>query len=204
MRVSVFIVILISVMQSNAQQDSAASHKFALGGGLHLTQAMFSTPAVAGQLKLKYGAVELAAKYGRNKVNVKNIRGFDELTIAGDWAEVGFNVIMPYQTQGVYLEGLKLGVGFGSANTEAEYREIFESLPPFQDLVYTENYTNNGQKYLSFTMGYQFYPASHFETGLGIVGFYLLNDTNVPLPASLTPFMARSPVGLYLELSYVL
>ena len=198
-------ILICFVLFASAQQDSTSSNREFYGGvGIHLTQSLFSAPAVDGHVKLKYKVFELALRYGKNKASLNNIRGFDELDVNGDWVEYNLGILVPLVGYTNPRASLKLAVGVGSANSEIEYREIFESLPPFQDLVYREKYSNMRQKFASFSFGYQGYINEHIAVGYGVVGFQLWNQDNTPKLAQITPFKVRSPVGLYAELTFLL
>jgi len=188
------------MLLSYAQQDTIKVRAVTAGLGIHLTQAMYAAPAVAGQAKLRYRKFELLARYGKNTACLKDVRGYDEVDLAGDWLEVSLGLMLPYFKN---KNGMRAGVGLGIANTEIENREIFEALPPFQDLTYVQKYSNVNQKYLTFSLGYQYRLSKNVEFGCGAVAFHLWNEVNVPPSASYTPFMARSPVGVYAELSFV-
>jgi hypothetical protein len=203
---SIFVV--LSTLVSFAQQDSLSKRRIQAAVGIDLTLAMASTPAVGGHVKLRSGRVELTTSYGRNRACLTNVRGFDELEIAGEWIEADISVVVPFWNYGFRadrLEGFRLSVGIGSAHTELEYREIFESLPPFQDLVYRETDSQRGQKFTSFALGFQYEPVKNISVGYGLVGYYLWDrpDGPFPVPLVVTPFSARSPIGLYGEFSYV-
>ncbi len=201
-----FLIVIVTFLSTvgYAQRDSTRHGEWSIGAGISFTQTMIAPPALAGEFKLHYGVLQLSAKYGENRTKVRNLRGFDQVYISGDWREVGLSLIVPYEMQSKRLEGVKFGVGFGVSNMEAEYQEIFEALPPFNDLVYSEKHTNRGQKYVSFSMGYQIYVAKYVEVSAGVVGYNLFGEVNVPLKANLTPFKARSPVGFYLDMAFVL
>lgn len=205
MRCWLIIGLSLASMQAHCQTDSSKISDFSVGVGVHLTQAMLAAPAVSGQAILRYKVVGVVAKYGRNQAQRKNIRGFDEVSLNGDWAEIGLFALVPTN---IYWSkstgGLKLGANFGVANTEFENREIFEAIPPFEDYVYTERYAISGQKYLTFLYGYQQKIHRHIEAGIGVVGVHLLQKPKGNLPLVSTPFTARSPIGLYVELNIVL
>jgi hypothetical protein len=205
-RVIIFcITLLYSLGQCTAQDESGWQNKFYGGVGVQLTQAMLSGPALAGQAKINYHSAGLALRYGRNKAQRSNIRKFDELSISGDWIEINASVVIPLSTEpSQRLEGLKIGLGLGISTTTSVYTEVFEALPPYEDYLYEESYRDVRQKFSTFSLGYQLYPHKNIELGLGIIGFHIWDKMDVPLPIVITPFKARSPLGLYAELSYIL
>jgi hypothetical protein len=89
-------------------------------------------------------------------------------------------------------------------SVKTEYKEIFEALPPYEDFIYVENYETRKQKFASFSLGYVVYPHRNFELGVGSVGFLMIDKPALPITTVITPFKARSPIGLYAELCYVL
>ena len=186
-----------------AQQDSVEVNPVRFSLGMHLTQAMYSAPAVAGQAKVKYNAFDAMLRYGRNEACINNIRSFDQLTIDGQWLELSLGADVLFAENGYDASnGLRLGLGFGIAKVNAEFSEVFESLPPYEDLVYTEKYEVENQTYLSFSCGYQMRVIDNVELGIGGVGFYLREDPAIDIPIAVTPFNARIPVGLFAEVNY--
>lgn len=206
-RVRLFILFFLFLCSaaSFAQHDSVSLNQFSVGAGFQLTQTMLSTPAVAGQFKVKYNIAEVSLRYGRNKASIQNIRQFDELQLSGEWVEVNLGVVLPLYAGGSdRIEGIRLGAGIGLANTKTEYKEIFEALPPYEDFIYEEKYETRKQKFASFSLGYVVYPHRNFELGFGCVGFLMIDKPVLPITTVVTPFKARLPVGLYAELCYVL
>lgn len=189
---------------SYAQTDTEKHGDFSVSAGLTLTQAMLAAPAASAQASLRFRSFGLVATYGKNHAKLKNVRGFDEIVLNGNWAEIGvYAVVYPTKTD-CQQSGLKLGVNLGSANTAYENREIFESLPPFEDYVYKEKYSITAQKFFSFTLGVQQAVHQHIELGAGLIGFYFVNARDLPLPIVSASFTALSPVGLYLAVNVVL
>ena len=207
-RVSTFFLsclVFISITSQAAQQDSVIlPSPYSLGIGLQLTQAMFSAPAVAGQIGFGYKSVGLDLRYGRNKAKLQNVKQFDELKISGDWAEINLHVILPVRFRVSKPEGIRLGLGIGTAKTTTEFTEVFESLPPFQDYKYIEKYENVREQFISFSLGREMHPHQNVKLGIGVAGFKILNKPSLPLSTVITPFKARSPIGFYLELGYSL
>lgn len=206
-RILSFLAMLCAVV-GFAQQDSLPKRSIKAAVGIDLTQAMASTPAVGGHVKLRSGIVELTTSYGRNKACLTNVRGFDELELRGEWIEADLSVVLPIWNVGLRMdrvEGFRLSIGIGAANTELQFTEIFESLPPYQDLVYRETSSNNGQLFTSFAFGFQYQPTRKIALGYGLVGYYMWDqpEDSLGIPLVVTPFKARSPIGLYGELSFV-
>jgi hypothetical protein len=204
-RLSISFFLFLCNAASFAQHDSVSLERFSVGAGFQLTQTMLSTPAVACQFKVKYNIAEVSLRYGRNKASIQNIRQFDELQLSGEWVEVNLAAVLPLYPGGSdRIEGIRLGAGIGLSNTKTEYKEIFEALPPYEDFIYVENYETRKQKFASFSLGYVVYPHRNFELGFGCVGFLMIDKPVLPITTVITPFKARSPIGLYTELCYVL
>lgn len=204
-RYSLFIgVFLCAFGALHAQIDTKKYKEFSVSAGLNLTQAMLAAPAVSAQASLRYRSFGLVTSYGKNNAKLKNVRGFDEILLNGNWSEIGVYAIAYPTKKDFEQSGLKLGINFGSANTTYENREIFEALPPFEDYVYKEKYSIKAQKYFSFSFGVQHSVHQHIELGAGFVGFYLVNARDLPLPIVSTSFTVLSPVGLYLAVNVVL